>query len=89
MKRYRLTENRLRGVIREAVKSVLNESIIYSGDDKFDYLSNQLFDYVEDWGISIQMEQNETFQEGRRLLHKALETLEAGFREYNDSDEDE
>ena len=88
MRRYRLTESRLRGMIREAVKGVLNESFVNSGDDKFDYLCNELFNYVEDWGISIQMEQNETFQEGRRLLHKALGTLAVGFREYYDPDED-
>ena len=89
MRRNRLTENRLRGLVHEAVRRVLNESFGNSGDDKFDYLCNELFNYVEDWGISTQMEQNETFQEGRRLLRKALETLAVGFSEYYDSNEDE
>ena len=79
----RLRESEVKRIISESVKRVLNESFCDSGNDKYDYLSNELFDYVEDWGISQQMEQNKTFQEGRKLLHKALKTLEVGFREYN------
>lgn len=87
MKRNRLFENRLRGLVHEAVRGVLNEGFINSGDEKFDYLSNQLFDYVEDWGISEQMENNETFQKGRDMLHKALLILKRGFDEYYGNDE--
>lgn len=88
--RIRINENQLKQIVKGAVKKVLKENYVsqeatfcHSGDEKYDYLSNEIFDYIEDWGISLQMQDNKTFQEGRKLLHKALKTLENGFREYN------
>jgi hypothetical protein len=82
-KLIRLTEGDLHRIVKESVNRILNESLCSSGNKEYDYLSNSLFSLIEDWGISEQMNQNKTFQEGRKMLHQALKTLEAGFREYN------
>ena len=82
-KLIRLTEQDLHRIVKESVNRMLNESFCSSGNEEYDYLSNSLFSLIEDWGISEQMNQNKTFQEGRKMLHQALKTLEVGFREYN------
>ena len=94
-KLIRLTESDLHRIVKQSVKKVIKEgyedrfqiaTFCNSGDEKYDNLSHQLFDYIEDWGISLQMQENKTFQEGRKMLHQALKTLEEGFREYNNYD---
>ena len=96
MKRIRLTESDLHRIVKKSVSKILKESyaddrynmgtFCNSGDKQYDSLSDKLFAYIEDWGISMQMEGNKTFQEGRKMLHQALKTLEQGFREYNNYD---
>ena len=92
----RLTESDLHRIVKKSVSKILKESyaddrynmgtFCNSGDKQYDSLSDKLFAYIEDWGISRQMEGNKTFQEGRKMLHQALKTLEQGFREYNNYD---
>lgn len=52
MARYRLTESRLRGLIREAVKSVLNE-IEYMSDGDLEPQYNKFPDYQWDYGTGL------------------------------------
>ena len=95
-KLIRLTESDLHRIVKKSVSKILKESyaddrynmgtFCNSGDKQYDSLSDKLFAYIEDWGISRQMEGNKTFQEGRKMLHQALKTLEQGFREYNNHD---
>lgn len=91
-RRIRLTESDLHRIVNKSVRNILKEmadntTFCHSGDKKYDYLSNELFEYIESWGISQQMQENKTFQKGRDILHQALKTLEQGFREYNNYDD--
>ena len=80
MKRYRLTENKLRGMIREAVKSVLNEGDVYK--KQWDYeikifmdgLKNgQAFEWSDD-EIAVEYPRRETNENDPRfIVYKAGE----------------
>jgi hypothetical protein len=84
----KLNETQLKKIVAESVKRVLKEyeepgSFCYSGDKKYDYLSNEIFNYVQDCAISEQFMENENIQKGFNKLMDALKTLEIGYREYN------
>ena len=86
-----VTESRMNRALRESYADDRYDvaSFCNSGDKKYDHLSGELFKYIEDWGISSQMQENYIFQEGRKMLEKALKTLERAFRTYNEDDYEE